>query len=225
MRRVSVRKQKRIFNSLGIRQLVSGVGQSQPRGVGTELLDGFTQGQEVTGTLGHLLSVQHQVSVGSHSLGPVLFAEKGGVDVDTEGQVVRDQVLSRRPDIHRVEVLVVVLELGGLFLFERLTLGEGSVSEDVSPNLISHLISGDTERSHFVAVDTALVEQVGDGVVRHVDGGVAQRFNEELRVPGKLGAETVASSTCPLVEPVQDGIKGVSDFGEEGVHTFDKAIE
>lgn len=68
------------------------------------------------------------------------------------------------------------------------------------------------------------MEQVGDCIVRHVNGRVGKRLDEELRVPGEFGAETMRPGTCPLVEPVKNRFETVSRFREESVHLREKPV-
>jgi len=83
---------------------VSGISQAQPSGVSPPFPDGLTHCQEITGTLRHLLPIQHQVTVRSHTEWPVLFREDSRVVINAEGKVVGYEVLAGGTDIEWVEV-------------------------------------------------------------------------------------------------------------------------
>lgn len=63
------------------------------------------------------------------------------------------------------------------------------------------------------------MEKMSDSVVRHVDGRVRKRLNEELRVPRNPRTKTVASRARPLLEPSEDTLESISGLGEVGVHS------
>lgn len=149
------------------------------------------------------------MTVGSNCLGPVLLREQSSVAINPEGQVVRDKILTGRSDVERVEVVEVVLELSSLLGIDRAVGRELTVSEDVFPDLIGHLLRGNTKRTGVLA-EHVFVEEVGDSVVGHVDGRVRERLDKPDRVPRELRTETVRSSARPLVEPIEDTLKGVS---------------
>lgn len=94
------------------------------------------------------------MSIRSHTLRPVFFSEKSSMYVDTESEMIGDEILSGGTNIERVEVgefsfeSVGFLETdGGVGVFER------SVGEDVVPNFISHIGSVDSERSDDTTID------------------------------------------------------------------------
>lgn len=55
----------------------------------------------------------------------------------------------------------------------------------------------------------ALLQNVGDCVVGHVDGRVRERLHEELRVPGDLCAEAERPRARPVLQPAQRVLKRV----------------
>lgn len=207
--------------SLGIGDVVTSVGKSQPRSVGTVLIGSLLHCQEVTGRLRHLLSVEHQVTVDPDSLGPLLLREESSVTVNPEGQVVGDKILTGRSDVERIKVVEMVLELSGLLGVDRAVGRELTVSEDILPDLVGHLLRGNAKRAGVLA-EHVLVKEVGDSVVGHVDGGVRERLDKPDRVPREFRTETVGSSARPLVEPVEDTHKGVSGLVLVGVELIEK---
>jgi len=137
----------RILNS------ISGISQAQPSGVSTPFPNRLSHRQEITSTLRHLLPVQHQMTVRSHTDRPVLLGEEGDVVVNAEGKVVGNEVLARGTDVEWVEVGERTLQ-GFEFVFRDVGgLREGTRSEDIVPDLIGHLLDGDTQKSRGLALD------------------------------------------------------------------------
>lgn len=161
------------------------------------------------------------MTVDPDSLGPLFLREESSVTVNPEGQVVRDKILTGRSDVERVKVVEVVLELSGLLGVDRAVRRELTVSEDVLPDLVGHLLRGNAKRAGVFAKHV-LVKEVGDSVVGHVDSGVRERLDKPDRVPREFRTETVRSSACPLVEPVEDTHKGVSGLVLVGVELIEK---
>lgn len=98
------------------------------------------------------------MAIGANSPGPVVFLENSGVNVQTEGKMVVDEVFSRGSDIHGVEVGEMMLEDVGLLLRHWRTLRIGRFAvEDVRPDLIGHVFGSDTQRSNFTAIDVTCI--------------------------------------------------------------------
>ena len=137
----------RILNS------VSSISQAQSSGVSAPFPNCLSHRQEITSALRHLLPIQHQMTVRSHTQRPVLFGEEGDVVVDAEGKVVRDEVLAGGTNVEWVEVGEGTSES-----FERVFrdvggLGEGPRREDVVPDFVGHLFDSNTQRSRSLAFD------------------------------------------------------------------------
>jgi len=156
---------------LGISDLVSSIGERQSHCIRAVLLCCFPHRQEVSRTFAHLLSVQHEMTVGPDGLRPVLLGEDRGVDIDAERQVVVDEILPRRSKIEGIEVLEVVFELRSLFEGQSAASGILSRSEDVTPNLVRHVFWSDSEGSGFRA-EHVVVKKISHRVVGHVDGRI-----------------------------------------------------
>eukprot|EP00983_Pelagomonas_calceolata_P039766 1137333-Pelagomonas_calceolata.AAC.6 len=45
------------------------------------------------------------------------------------------------------------------------------------------------------------LQEVSHAVVGHVDGGIGQRLNEELLIPGHTGAQAKGTGACPPFQP------------------------
>lgn len=58
-----------------------------------------------------------------------------------------------------------------------------------------------------LTIHIAGLEQVGNGVVGHVDGGVGEGLDEELGIPGQARAEAEAAAARPLPQPPQCVLK------------------
>lgn len=88
---------------------ITSVSECQPRRVRTEFLKRFAKSEGVARALRHLLSVQHEMPIRSHAQGPFFFGEDGSVIIDGECQVVEDEVLPGRADVHGIEVVELPL--------------------------------------------------------------------------------------------------------------------
>lgn len=84
--------------------------------------------------------------------------------------------------------------------------------KDVVPILDGHIFSGDVESTTLPSVEITL-EEVGDSVVGHVDGGVTQRFDEVLFIPRQTGSQTEATGAAPVTEPLEGLDESILDEG------------
>lgn len=89
---------------VGIFNTITRVGECNTSSIGTEFVHRVLEGQEVSGALAHLVTIQEQVSVSTDTTRPVLWREESNVDVEEESQVVLNQILSRYTDVHGVPV-------------------------------------------------------------------------------------------------------------------------
>ena len=132
---------------------ISGISQAQSSGVSPPFPDGLRHRQEITGTLRHLLPIQHQVTVRSHTEWPVLFREDSSVVVNAEGEVVGYEVLPRGTDVEWVEVREGTSESFKFVLRDVGGVGEGARSENVVPDLIGHLLNCDAQQPRSLALN------------------------------------------------------------------------
>lgn len=143
----------RLIVKVRILDSISGISQAQPSGVGPPFPDGLSHRQEITGTLRHLLSIQHQMAVRSHTEWPVLLREDSHVVVNAEGKVVGYEVLAGGTDVEWVEVHEGTSESFEFVFRDVGRLREGARSEDVVPNLVGHLLNCDTQQPRSLALD------------------------------------------------------------------------
>jgi len=124
---------------VSILNAITGIGQHDSRHICTKLLDAVLHRQRVTRALAHLLPVQHQMAVRPYARRPLVFWEQCGVVIDAEGQMVGYQILSRRPDVEGIEVVEVGFQVVQVFLWDGRNCGEGTIAENILPDLIVHL--------------------------------------------------------------------------------------
>lgn len=156
------------------------------------------------------------MSVSTDAERPFSFGEKGGMDVDAEGEMVGDEILSRRSDVERIEVVILPLHHIYLLFRDCRVCRPRLITINIIPDCICHLFRCDTEGARRAAVDGAL-EEVGEGVVGHVNGGVGEGFDEELWVPREFGAEAIRARASPFVQPGEDTFEAISGFRVVGV--------
>eukprot|EP00123_Amoebidium_parasiticum_P011674 comp20847_c0_seq1/m.27563 comp20847_c0_seq1/g.27563 ORF comp20847_c0_seq1/g.27563 comp20847_c0_seq1/m.27563 type:complete len:511 (+) comp20847_c0_seq1:856-2388(+) len=181
---------------------ITSIGKRKPGGISTIVTHTLIQGLEVARALAHLLAVDQQMPVGTHSPGEVLRAPDSSVCVEEECQMVANQILAAAAQIHRVPVLELTTH--GLKRAQgdvRLRLR--GIEVDVVPHSTGHLLGPNAGRGRAGPVKGSTMKEVGHGVVCHVDGGVRERLNQILGVPRKLGAEAERARARPLVQPVQ----------------------
>lgn len=109
--------------------------------------------------------------------------------VEEVRQVVGHQILSGDPEVDGVPILEL-LPHGVQFFFRDAALSgkRRFLEEDVVPDLVRHLLGADLEQVVGpVAAEGVALQEVGDGVVGHVDRGVGEGFDEPLFVPGRIG--------------------------------------
>ena len=75
--------------------------------------------------------------------------------VDTEGQVVGDEVLAGRANVEGVEIVEGVLELVEVLFGNIGVGGERTIAEDVFPDLVCHLLSLDGQKTRLGAGEVA----------------------------------------------------------------------
>ena len=77
-----------------------------------------------------------------------------------------------------------------------------------SAYLIGHIMWPDSPCA--LSIQVPLLQQVGDSVVRHVDGGVRQGLNEVGWVAGQACAQSKGPAASPLVQPAQGILEAVA---------------
>ncbi len=160
----------RLLLKISVFYAVTSIGQRQPRRISTKLLHRLLQSQRVARTLGHLLPVQHQMPIRTHTQGELVLREQRLVVVQAEGQVVVDQILGGGADVEGVEVLVLMLQRVHFFLRNGRVGWPRPVAEDVLPDLVDHLIGSDAQRTWVCAVDAVLCsERLNDCKVKLMD--------------------------------------------------------
>mmetsp|Transcript_103546 Transcript_103546/g.178432 ORF Transcript_103546/g.178432 Transcript_103546/m.178432 type:complete len:471 (+) Transcript_103546:891-2303(+) len=205
---------------------VPSIGQSQACGVTGELIHDVLQRKEVAPRLGHLLAVNRDVAVAVDALGPKFLGEHGCMVVEAHCQVVLDEVLARHTHVHRVpeqelipHLLQSVLGDGGLQCVQ----GRAS-KEDIVPDSVGQLLGLDACCAQLLPIHVQvraislwplaskpcpLVQNVANGIVSHVDGGVRERVNEVVKWTreGHLGAQPKGTRACMLVQPPDHFLK------------------
>lgn len=78
--------------------------QAEARGVSGVLFAELFNGEEIPLRLGHLLPINHDPSIAKYSLWKVLLLPHIQMVVQTHGQVVFDQVLSRTSQVKRIPI-------------------------------------------------------------------------------------------------------------------------
>lgn len=64
------------------------------------------------------------------------------------------------------------------------------------------------------------VEEVGDGIIAHIDRRVTETLDQELRIPRQPGTKSIGSRASPLVQPIQSRLETVSGFNAICFHLF-----
>ena len=67
----------------------------------------------------HLLSVEEQVTVCTHTLRPLRFREQSSMDIDAHCEMVVDQIFAGGTQVHRIPVLELFEKRFGLILRDR----------------------------------------------------------------------------------------------------------
>ena len=134
----------------------------------------------------------------------MLFWEESYVIVNAEGKVVGYEVLAGGTDVEWIEIREGTSESFEFVLRDVGGLGEGARSEDVVPDVVGHLLNGDTQWTKGLSLNVGYnwkssaktkmpsnefkrtVQKVGDGIIAHIDRRVTETLDQELRIPGQL---------------------------------------
>jgi hypothetical protein len=68
------------------------------------------------------------------------------------------------------------------------------------------------------------MEEVGDGVIGHVDGGVREGLNQPSLVPWQTGTEAIGTAAGVLVEPIQRADKGFPRQLVKDIHALQARV-
>mmetsp|Transcript_2683 Transcript_2683/g.6002 ORF Transcript_2683/g.6002 Transcript_2683/m.6002 type:complete len:804 (-) Transcript_2683:561-2972(-) len=186
---------------------VAGEGEGEAHAVGRVVLDGPAERLEVARRLGHLLAVELEVAVGADALGPLLLREDGAVVVQEEREVVLDQVLARHAQVDGVPVRELLLHAVEGLLGDGSVLREGLLEHHVVEHLLRQILSSDVALARDRAVEGPRLQDVREGVVRHVDRRVGERLDHELLVPGEQRPEAEGAGAAPLAEPAERNVE------------------
>jgi len=146
-----------------------GIQQEKADGVRAEALDGLAWEDDVTLRGGHLLAFQQAHPHDGDAFRPVVGVEQLRVVEEEERQVVADEVVGRTPDVDGVPVVPLLAQVQCALVGFVHALG--AVEQRIE-ELPVHVVRRD------------LLEPVGDGVVRHVDGRVREGLDDEVPSQG-----------------------------------------
>ena len=149
-------------------------------------------------------TVEEPHAKNDHTLREFVFGKYRDMVEELEGEVVGDQVFCREPVIVRVPV------------------------QELFPHGIEFLLLGEVW-GFFPEEDVVkdfggeefwidFTDFVGDGVIRHVDGRIRERFDELCRVPREPGAKADPPGACPVLEPVHGAVELKPDFRGDQCH-------
>ena len=212
------------MDKVGILDAVAGVRQSEPHGVRAVLLDGRLQRLEVARGLGHLLAVEEQVPVGAKAARPLALVPlpNRGVIVYGKREVVLDEVLAGHAQVERVPEVELRAHLVEEVLRELRVGVELGAEEHGVPDVVGHSLR--VHRGLRFSVHVPALEQVRDGVVGHVDGGVGEGLDEVLGVPGHAGSQAESAGARPLAEPAEGVLESLSGLVVVGDHALEALL-
>eukprot|EP00968_Pinguiococcus_pyrenoidosus_P009218 scaffold726_cov262-Pinguiococcus_pyrenoidosus.AAC.1 len=206
---------------VGILGRVAGIRAGESHRVRREARYPFVHHDEVPLRLGHLLRVDEDVPVCVHAPGPQVGPALPHFTVVEQShcEVVRNQILGRDAQVHRVPVLELRPEL-----LEHLRVGRARLvpaEEDVVPDVLRVRLRRHVGRANLLPVQVGFaLQQVRDGVVRHVDRAVGQALDDPALIPGEERAQPELPAAGPLAEPPDPVLKLALDGGRvriEGV--------
>src|SRR6267143_1045763 len=93
------------------------------------------------------------MAVRPHTGRPLVFWEQRGVIVDAKGQMVWYQILPGRADIEGVKVVEVGFQVVQLFLGDGRICREGSIAENVIPDVVGHIWGFDSHGTGPLSLD------------------------------------------------------------------------
>mmetsp|Transcript_121739 Transcript_121739/g.289416 ORF Transcript_121739/g.289416 Transcript_121739/m.289416 type:complete len:287 (-) Transcript_121739:586-1446(-) len=132
--------------------------------------------------------------------------------VKCHGQVILDQVLPGDPEVHGVPEPELFAHLVQSLLRDLAVLGVRPVQEDKVPHFIRQIRRLDAGRAALLPIQVALtVQQVGNGVVGHVDGTVRQGLDDELLIPRDLRSQAKGTAARPFLQPPDGVFEGLLD--------------
>jgi len=157
---------------VGIIERITGGGKTETSGISTVELKSLSEGKEVTSGLGHLLVIDHEEAVRveglRHAIGAVVPDSR--VVIQRHDKVVVQQVLAGDTEVEGVPELKLATHALEDLLRDANGLLVGSIEEDVVEEIVRELLGLDLGLTHLRTVENATLEEVGDGVVGHIDG-------------------------------------------------------
>jgi len=198
------------LDEVGIIESITGISEGNSGSISTIDLDGIIQSQEVTQTLGHLFTIDVDITIAEETSGPELGVfPNSGMVVERHGEMVSDEILGRDSQIQRIPVLEVFSEYSQ-FIFRDSARLVRSIKEDVIPSITSQVFMLNTKKTRLSTFKITL-DEMSNSVVRHVDSGIRERFDQELGVARKSSTQTEASGDTPFLKPADRFFEGLED--------------
>jgi len=150
------------LDEVGVIKSITGIGEGDSGSISTVDLDGIIQSQEVTQTLGHLFTINVNITVAEEASGPVFAVFPNslirklsllikyfffyGMVVEGHGEMVSDEILSRDSQVQRIPVLEVFSK-NSQFIFRNSAWLVRGIQEDVVPSFTGQIFMMDSEET------------------------------------------------------------------------------
>jgi hypothetical protein len=198
------------LDEVGIIKSITGIGKGDSGSISTVDSDGIIQSQEVTQTLGHLFTINVNITVAEESSRPVFAViPNSGMVVERHGEMVSDEILGRDSQVQRIPVLEVFSK-NSQFIFGNSAWLIRSIQEDIVPSFTGQIFMRNVQKTSLSTFKITL-DKMSNSVVSHIDGGIRKRFNQELGVARKSGTQTEASRDTPFLKPANGFFEGLED--------------
>ena len=201
LRETQNRRVRGVVHKVGILDRVPGVRERESHRVRRVRLDRRLERLKVARGLAHLLVVQEQVTVRSEPARPLTLVLRPQRDVVVDGkrEVILNQILPADSQVERIPKLKLRLHLLQQLLWKIRSRRERDAEEHRVPHLVRHRARLNARPRRPVHVPA--LQQVRDGVIRHVNRAVRQRLDEKLFVPRHPGPQPERATARPLPEP------------------------
>jgi hypothetical protein len=137
------------LDEISIIQGITSISESNSGSISTVSVDTVIECQEVTLGLGHLFSVNSDVTIAEETSRPVLgVLPDSGVVVEGHGQVISDEILGGNSQIHWVPVFKFFSHLSKLF-FGDISWLVGSAQEDVIEDIIGQVLRVNSKKTRL----------------------------------------------------------------------------
>mmetsp|Transcript_40334 Transcript_40334/g.66251 ORF Transcript_40334/g.66251 Transcript_40334/m.66251 type:complete len:243 (-) Transcript_40334:870-1598(-) len=126
--------------------------------------------------------------------------------------MVKDQVLARHAQIHRVPILEFASHVEDQIFAQRRFGQVECVDIRATKHRIKHLrrqIIGLDRVTTGITIHATILQERRYSVVRHINGRVGQRLNHPTFIPRQFSAETKLARTCPRMQPIDGRHKRV----------------